>query len=173
MSKSKTNQIPVIPARKYDYYRMSICALIVCLVMIGMFALNNEVFSSYIAELEEKKDSPNMLWLVEHFAAAIPTLAAVIAMCIVYRDKQKYVPIYTQREKLYISLILTAMTAMMLVYVIVTDGKVDSNDGVLTLFEKTYTWFAAQIIPLSVLIAYHSIRSGSEKRELEEAGSKK
>ena len=53
MSKSKTNQTPAVPARKYDYYRMSICALIVCLVMIGMFALNNEVFSSYIAELEE------------------------------------------------------------------------------------------------------------------------
>jgi hypothetical protein len=60
---------------------------------------------------------------------------------------------------------------MMLVFVMVNDGKVDAKDGVVSLLEKTYTWFAAQILPLSVLIAYHSIRSGSERRELEEAGA--
>ena len=91
----------------------------------------------------------------------------------IYRDKQKYVPVYTQREKLYVSIILAVLTVVTLLFVFIDDGKVDANDGILSLLEKTYMWFAAQIIPLSVLIAYHSIRSESEKRELEEAGTKK
>ena len=160
-----------MPVRKYDYFRITICAVLVCAVMLIMFSLNNGVISDLIDKLKEKEDTPNMLWLVQHLAAAAPTLVAVAVMCVVYRDKEKYVPIYTQQEKLYVSLILAAMTAMMLVFVIVNDGKVDAKDGVVSLLEKTYTWFAAQILPLSVLIAYHSIRSGSERRELEEAGA--
>lgn len=162
-----------MPARKYDYYRMCLGALIACLVMIGMFAINNEILIDYIAELEEKKDSPNLVWLVKHFAVSIPTLSVVIVMCAVYHDKQKYVPVYTQREKLYISLVVAALTIITLIFIIIDDGVVDAKDGTLSLLEKTYTWFAAQIVPLSVLIAYHTIRMGSEKRELEEAGTKK
>ena len=74
---------------------------------------------------------------------------------------------------MYISLILVAVTVMMFIYVAVSDGKVDAKDGVQTLLEKTATWFAAQIIPLTVLVSYHAIRSGSEARELEEAEAKK
>lgn len=173
MSKSKTNQKPALPIRKYDYFKIAICAAVACAVMLIMYALNNSVIYDGLVKLEESKESPNLLWLAKHLAAAAPTLAAVLAMCVVYSNKEKYVPIYTQKEKLFVSLILAAMTVMMLIFVIITDGKVDSKDGVLTLFEKTYTWFAAQIIPLSVLIAYHSIRSGTERRELEESGAKK
>ena len=173
MSKVKSNQksVPVRP--RYDYFRIAICAALVSAVMIIMFSLNNDQFADLISKIKEKKDSPNLLWLVQHITAAIPTLAATITMCIVYRDKRRYVPIYTQKEKMYISLILVAVTVMMFIYVAVSDGKVDAKDGVQTLLEKTATWFAAQIIPLTVLVSYHAIRSGSEARELEEAEAKK
>lgn len=173
MSKAKSNQKPVPTRPKYDYFRMGICAALVGLVMILVFNVHNDQFAELVNKISEKKDSPNLLWLVEHLIAVVPTFAAIITMCIVYRDKTRYVPIYTQREKFYISLILVAVTVLMLIYVVISDGKVDPKDGVKTLLEKTYTWFAAQIIPLTVLVSYHAFRSESEARELSEAADKK
>ena len=152
-----------------DLLKILICAVLASVMLVVMFSINNNQMTELIEETKAKEDSPNLVWFLEHVTATIPTYAAIIIMCIVYGNKEKYVPVKTQKEKLYVSIILAAFAFLMFMYVVITDGEVKVGDDVESLLEKTATWFVAQILPLSVLISYHAIRMGTEKRELEEA----
>ena len=152
---------------KTDFFRLMICAVLSCASIFVTFSLYKNQFTEKIAELTEKGDAPNAIWLLEHISAAIPVLVVALIMCIFYRGKDKYVPVHYQREKLYISLIAAAVTLIAFIFINVTDGAVDAKDEVKSLLESTYMWFAAQIIPFTVLISYHAVRMGSEKKELE------
>ena len=168
MAKVKTIKTQVVNTPKYDYFRMVVCAVLACAALLFAFSLHTETIPDVVEKLTKDHESPNLEWFFDHIAASIPVLFAVITMCIVYRDKSRYVPVYTQREKLFISLTLAIVTLIMFAYISFTDGEVKVGDEYESMLEKTATWFAAQIIPLVVLISYHSIRSGSEKAELEE-----
>lgn len=170
MVKTNTNQTNKY---KVDLFRLILCAVLVSVMMIIMFNIYKDNVAEKIQELTEKKDHENTIWFIKHVAASIPTWASAIVMCLVYSNKDRYVPVKTQKEKLYVAIILACVTVMMLVYVKVTDGVVNNADEVESLFEKTFTWFIAQILPLSVLISYHAVRMGSEKHELEEAEANK
>lgn len=152
-----------------DLFRLLLCAALAAVIMIIMFNIYNNNIAETIKELQEKKDHDNTIWFIQHVGASIPTYASIIIMCIVYSDKKKYVPVQTQKEKLYISIILAGVTFLMFLYVKIIDGDIVRGDGVDSLLEKTVTWFVAQILPLSVVISYHAVRMGTEKRELEEA----
>ena len=156
-----------------DVIRLLICAALAIAMMIIMFNIYNDNVAEIIKKLQEKKDHENTIWFIQNVAAAIPVYASVIIMCIVYGNKEKYVPVQTQKEKLYVAIILACFTFMMFLFVQTTDGDIVRGDGVDSLLEKTATWFVAQILPLAVVISYHAVRMGSEKRELEEAEANK
>lgn len=154
-------------AYKTDFFRLIVCTVLSCASIFVTFALYKNQFAEIIAKLTEKGNAPNAIWLIEHFSAAIPVLVVALIMCFFYRGKDKYVPVYYQREKLIMALITAAVTLITFIFVRITDGAVDPKDEVTSLLESTYLWFAAQIIPFIVLISYHAVRMESEKKELE------
>ena len=156
-----------------DIFRLLLCAVLASVMMVIMFNIYNDNVAEIIKELQEKKDHENTIWFIRNVAAAIPVYASVIIMSIVYGNKARYVPVQTQKEKLYVAIILACFTFMMFLYVKTVDGDIVRGDGVDSLLEKSATWFVAQILPLAVVISYHAIRMGSEKRELEEAEANK
>ena len=153
----------------YDWFKIAVCAVGLCLLMILMFNTFQKM-SENVAELSADGKSSNLVWLVEHVSSAVPVFAVAIALTIFYADKSKYVPVGTQKEKLIISLIVAAFTFIGIMgYVLMKkDEPVGVEDGekIKTLWESTAVWFVAQVIPFVILISYHAIRAESEEKEL-------
>lgn len=143
--------------------------------MFGLFYLHSGKVAEIIASLTEEEKYPNTIWLIEFLSAAIPILAAVIVMNIMYSDKKSYVPVYTQREKLVVSVVLAVfILGALLAYVFYQSRGGDITDEetgevIKSLWNRTYMWFFAQILPMLILISYHATRIVTEKRELVEA----
>lgn len=154
---------------KYDWFKIGLCAVALCVLMVLMFNAYSKDVLDLISELSEDGKSPNRVWLVENLFPAIPVLVVAIVLTIFYADKQKYIPVATQREKLIISLVVALFTfAGLMVYVIMQgDGAVDAESGeaVKSMWEENAVWFFAQIIPFIILISYHAIRAESEEKE--------
>ncbi len=161
--------------KKFDWLRFISTALLLCAVTFGLFYLHSGKVAEMIASLAAEEKYPNSIWLIEFVSTAMPVLVAVIVMNILYCDKKSYVPVYTQREKLWVSVILAAFIfGALLAYVFYQSrgGEItDSETGevIKTLWDRTYMWFFAQVLPMIILISYHSIRISTEKREILEA----
>ncbi len=169
--------------RKFDWLRAISTALLVCAIVFGLFYIHSGKVADVIAFLEAELNTdkatkyPNTIWLIEFVSAAVPIFAAVIVMNIMYCDKKSYVPVYTQREKLVVSVTLAVFIfGALLAYVFyqsrsgeITDPE--TGEVIKTLWDRTYMWFFAQILPMIMLISYHSVRIGTEKRELLETES--
>lgn len=161
--------------KKFDWLRFISTALLLCAVTFGLFYIHSGKVAEIIASLTAEEKYPNSIWLIEFVSTALPVLVAVILMNILYCDKNSYVPVYTQREKLWASVILAAFIfGALLAYVFYQSrgGEVtDSETGevIKTLWDRTYMWFFAQVLPMIILISYHSMRISTEKRELLEA----
>lgn len=161
--------------RRFDWLRAISTALLLCAIVFGLFYLHSGKVAEVIASLTEEEKYPNTIWLIEFVSAAVPILVAVIVMNIMYCDKKSYVPIYTQREKLLVSVTLAVFVfGALLAYVFyqsrggdVTDPE--TGEVIKTLWNRTYMWFFAQILPIIILISYHAMRIGTEKREILES----
>ena len=161
--------------KKYDWLRIISTALLICALIFGLFYLHSGKVADIIESLTEEEKYPNTIWLIEFVSTALPILVIVIAMGISYSDKKSYVPVYTQKEKLLVSVIIAIFTfGVLLGYVLyqsrggeTTDAE--TGDVIKTLWDRTYMWFFAQILPMLILITYHSMRISAEKRELAEA----
>lgn len=164
-----------LKTRKFDWLRTISTALLLCAIVFGLFYLHSGKVAEIIASLTEEEKYPNTIWLIEFLSAAIPILAAVIVMNIMYSDKKSYVPVYTQREKLVVSVVLAVfILGALLAYVFYQSRGGDITDEetgevIKSLWNRTYMWFFAQILPMLILISYHATRIVTEKRELVEA----
>ena len=164
-----------LKTKKFDWLRTVSTALLLCAIVFGLFYLHSGKVAEVVASLTEEEKYPNTIWLIEFLSAAIPIFVAVIIMNIMYSDKKSYVPIYTQREKLVVSVTLAVFIfGVLLAYVFyqsrggeVTDPA--SGEVIKTLWDRTYMWFFAQILPILILVSYHAARIGTEKREVAEA----
>lgn len=163
-----------IKVKKIDWLRLVAAALLVCAVMLGLFYLHSGKVTEVIEALTAEEKYPNTIWLIEFVSSVIPILAVVIVMNIMYGDKKSYVPVYTQIEKLVVSIFLTLFVfGPLLAYAFYRSRggeQIDAETGeaIKTIWQKNYMWFFSQILPLLILISYHWIRIGSEKRELAE-----
>jgi hypothetical protein len=155
---------------KYDWFKIAICAVGLCALVVLMFHAYSTSVAELIEELSADGKSPNRVWLVENLSAAIPVFVVAIVLTIFYADNSKYVPVATQREKLIISVVVAAFTFIgLLSYILMNTGEAadpESGEAIKTLWERTAVWFFAQIIPFMILISYHAIRAESEEKEL-------
>lgn len=156
--------------KKIDWLRMGLCAVAVCTVAIIFFSFYEGRGAEIIAELASDGKSPNLLWLAERVFLAIPVLAMVVVSELFYLYKKNYVPVYTQIEKLIIFGVgAFFIYTVMLPYVKASGNDIidpDTGEVIKSLWNRTYKWFFAQIVPLLITICYHVVRIGSEKAEL-------
>jgi cytochrome bd-type quinol oxidase subunit 2 len=160
-----------------DIFKLSVCAIALCIIMGLMLGMYNSVVPEKLAEYEKEGDMDNVAWVVRYGSVVPPVIIVAIIMMCFYHNKSQYVLVNTQREKAYICLIVAAFTFfVMLPYVIAMSGgfvieqtvqnELGEDQTVKTLIGNTASWFAAQIIPFAIIISYHFIRISSEKKEL-------
>lgn len=162
--------------KKIDWLRMVLCAAVLFLVLGLLFSFYEGKGADIISELSADGKSPNLVWLAEHIFAAIPVLMLIIISELFFLDKSRYVPIYTQVEKLVIFSAAAIFTyGILLVGVIAASPETidpETGEAIKTLWDRTNSWFFAQILPFLIVISYHAIRIGTEKAELFESASK-
>ena len=153
--------------KKINWLRMLLCAAVLCIVSAACLIFYEGRGAEIIAELAADDKKQNLLWLAENAFAIIPVLLMVAVTELFYMNKKNYVLVYTQVEKL-----VAFGTAAFFIYGIMLTcirmasvEAVDPSTGtaIQTLWDKTYTWFFSQILPLLIVICYHIVRVGSEK----------
>ena len=153
--------------KKIDWFRMIACAIVLCVVAVACIVFYQGRGAEIIAEIAADEKNQNLLWLAENVFAAFPVLLMVGVSELFYINKKNNVLVYTQTEKL----VAFGSVALFIYFVIlpcVRLASVDAfdpvtGDALQTLWDKTYTWFFSQILPLLIVICYHVVRIGSEK----------
>lgn len=161
---------------KHDSFHIAICIAVACILMVVAFYLYCEKVPEIIEKLTKEGKYENLKWLFEHIAAFFPVPAVALIIAVFYSNRAKYVPVYRRKEQVFIACIVAAFTyTAMLGYVLLKKGEVSAEEveEVETLWDIGAEWFFAQIIPFCVLIGYHSVRVGSEEKELQENGDGK
>ena len=154
----------------YDWFKIILCAAALSILMILMFNAYTGDIADLVKELSADGKSPNRVWLVKNLSAIVPVFILAGVLSIFYYGKDKYVPIYWQKEKMIVFSLVAAFTFVgILGYVLLNSGeKFDPDTGVRinTLWDKSAIWFFAQIVPFVVVISYHAIRAESEEKAI-------
>ena len=153
--------------KKIDWLRMILCAAVLCIIAVACIVFYQGRGADIISDLSSDDKRQNLLWLAENTFAIIPVLLMVAATELFYINKKNYVLVYTQVEKLVaFGAVAFFIYGMMLPCIrMASTQTVDPSTGevIKTLWDKTYTWFFSQILPLLIVICYHIVRMGSEK----------
>lgn len=145
-------------------------AALACLVMWGALKLHLDVVPEKIAELEEKGNMDNTIWLIEYGTIIPPVIAVAIILTVGY--KLGYVKVASQREKALIILIAMLFTYGVLLPDVIArsagwmDPPLEGEEDVVSVLEQSIGWFCAQIVPFAIALGYHLVRASSEKKEL-------
>ena len=155
---------------KYDWFKIMLCAIALGALMVLAFNAYSTDILDTVASLSEDEKSPNLIWVIENLSMVMPGIVFASVLTLFYADKQKYIPVVTQREKLIVALIVAAVVFIgILGYVLVNSGEqVDPESGevIKSLWDKTAVLFLSQILPFIIIISYHAIRAESEEKEL-------
>ena len=153
--------------KQIDWFRMIACAIVLCVVAVVCIVFYQGRGAEIIADIASDEKNQNLLWLAENIFAAFPVLLMVAVTELFYINKKNNVLVYTQVEKLVaFGAVAFFIYGMMLPCVRMASVEVvDPSTGEVfkTLWDKTYTWFFSQILPLLIVICYHVVRVGSEK----------
>ena len=154
--------------KKINWLRYGICSGVLCLLAVLLFSLYKDKALGIITDLSADGKMPNLVWLAENVFVAVPVWILVIVSEFFYFNKEKYVPVYTQIEKLLIFSTAAAFTFFLMLPAVryASQGGIETEEVIETLWDKTYMWFFAQIIPYIIIIVYHAARIGTEKKEL-------
>ena len=164
--------------KKPDKSRIAIVSGVLCILSMILLHLYANQVQDFIVKVNEKKNMPNVTWLLDHVTILLPVLILAVMLTVIYSNKDKYIPVITQREKTYITLFTALFTYLVMlpyVYFKSKNGEaVDAEEieAVETLWDITYKWFFVQVIPFMILISYHATRAGSEAREIAESEGK-
>lgn len=151
-----------------DLFKVIVCAVALCIIMAILLYMYNALVPSKIAELEEKGKMDNVVWIIQYGSHLPPVVLIAVLLSVFYRNKNEYVRIYTQRNMAKISGGVAVFTYVVMLPYVIFMSKSEADGDAVTLIDRTITWFAAQIIPFMILIAYHSVRASTEAKELYE-----
>ena len=156
--------------KKIDWLRMVLCAAVLCLVVVILFSFYESKGLELISDLSADGKSPNLVWLAEHAFAAIPVFVLVLVSELFFLEKRRYVPVYTQVEKLVAFSAAALFTYGIVLFSVIAASPEaidpETGEAIKTLWDRTNSWFFAQILPFLIVISYHVIRIGSERAEL-------
>ncbi len=150
--------------------RLIALAILACLIMWGALTVYLDNVPDKIAELEEKGNMNNTIWLVEYGSLLPPVIAVAVALTVGY--KLGYVKVKSQREKALIILIAILFTYCVLLPDVISKSEgwmeppLEGEEDVISAIELSIGWFSAQILPFAIALGYHLVRASSEKKEL-------
>ena len=154
--------------KKINWLRFGLCSGALCLIAVLLFSLYKDKALDIIADLSSDEKTPNLLWLAENLFVVLPVWIMVAVSELFYINKKTYVPVYTQLEKLLIFSVAAVFTFAIFLPCVRFVSEIDPESGAVIrpLWDKTYMWFFSQVIPYIIIIVYHGVRLGSEKKEL-------
>ena len=99
MKKDKRN-VALERMKKTDaLIKTSLCAIGLCVAMVAMTALYGSLMPGIIESIEAKGEMKETIWVVERLAYLPPSIITVLTLYFVYRNKARYVPVTTQKQK--------------------------------------------------------------------------
>ena len=149
----------------FSILRILVVSVLMCAVLTGIFYLYSRFIPEALDSLHEEGNMDNTIWAVEYFTPMLTILIVVAALYLVYKPMRRIPISLVQTEKGYIWLVIAVFTyAVILPYVLnrsigCFDPVPEGEQNVLSLLEKTATWFIIQIIPLMLAVAYHFTRA--------------
>ncbi len=155
-----------------EQFKLVICIIALCILMGVLLYAYNSTIPDKLIELGAEKDMEHTEWFVRYASLLPPVILAASLLTLFYSNKDKYVPVKTQRQKAWITGIVAGFTYIVLLgYTLLSSPEwympaAQRQDGSVTMFENTSSWFFAQIIPFLILVSYHIIRASSEEKEL-------
>ena len=147
--------------KKIYWIRMILCSLSLCSVLALFYGLYVGKILDFMTYLIEK-EMPNVAWVVENLFAVLPAFLILITIEGFYLNKNKCVQIWTHLEKL-VALMLGAVVVFGVLLPVAFNSTpveiiTDDVTELKTLWDRTYEWFFAQIIPFLILLSYHILR---------------
>ena len=154
--------------------KTTLCSIGLCVLMLILILVYANAMPSIIESIEEKGDMEETIWLVERLGYLPPAIITVLTLYFVYSSKKSYVPVVTQKQKaLVVAILMVFMYAVMFLGIIVGrtlavnfDVFAESLADFVDMYEALTPWFLIQLVPFSIILAYHLIRASSEKKEL-------
>lgn len=154
--------------------KTTLCSIGLCVAMLILILVYANAMPSIIDSIEEKGEMKETVWLVERLAYLPPAIITVVTLYFVYSSKKSYVPVVTQRQKaLVVAILMAFMYGIMFLGIIVgrtlavnVDSLAQSLADFVDMYEMLTPWFLIQLVPLSIILAYHLIRASSEEKEL-------
>ena len=149
--------------------KIVIFSVLACAIMCGLLALYLKYVPDKIAELTEKGNMDNTIWLLRYTSLLPPVILVAIMLTVGY--KSGYVKVSSQIDKVIIITVAILFTfGVMLPYVWLKSNGVEgiinnSEDDVVLMLEQSMGWFCAQVLPFAMALGYHLVRASSEKKE--------
>lgn len=159
-----------------DLIKITLCTIGLCAAMLILIFLHDNALPEIIESIEDKGKMEETVWAVERLAYLPPSIVTVVTLYFAYSNKKSYVPVTTQRQKALIVAILMAFlygilfSGIILGRTLALNIEAFANDfgDFIDMYESLAPWFLVQLIPFSIILAYHLIRSSSEGREMSE-----
>lgn len=154
--------------------KITLSTIGLCVAMLILIILQCNAMPWIIETIEAEGEMKETVWVVEHFAYLPPAIITVVTLYFVFYSKKSYVPAVTQRQKALVVAILMVFMYGVLFLGIVAGRTLASTFDVFArdlsdfvdMFEMLTPWFLIQLVPFSIILAYHLIRASSEKKEL-------
>ena len=154
--------------------RLTLCSIGLCVAMTVMLVMFYEIVPGIADSFEDKEKMEQTIWAIEHLAYLPPSIVTVLSMFLVFGNKERYVPVQTQRHKAIVAAVIIIYTygimfaGIVLGRTLAVSFEAFSRDfsDFINMFDVLVPWFLVQAIPLSIIFSYHMIRSASEKKEL-------
>ena len=154
---------------KESVMRIIIFSILLCVVLGFVFSVYANILIPKMDAMEEKGSEPNLLWLFEYSSLLLPAFSIIVFLGVCYMNKDKHIPVVSHKEQFVITLVAIAFIYVVLLpyakETVLLDPETEEEIG--TLLQHSYFWLGVQIIPTTIIAAYHAIRSGSEKKETE------
>lgn len=156
--------------------KTSLCAIGLCVAMVALTALYGNLMPNIIEAIQEKGEMKETIWAVERLAYLPPSVITVLTLYFVYSDKKSYVKVTTQKQKaLVVAILMAVVYGVMLSGIVVgralalnVDAFAESLADFVDMYDALVPWLIVQLIPFSIILAYHLVRASSEKKELEQ-----
>ena len=154
---------------KFNILRFAIISVLLGAVMVASFWFYGDEFAAVLKRLDDSNnDMTNMTWVVKHLGNLLPGIAIVIFQAIAYSFVDNKVVAHKEQK-------WQALLLLILVYGGILPYAIKQTEaGVISSIESSSLWFCTQLIPLIILMVYHSQRGNilaeaGENKETEEA----
>jgi hypothetical protein len=156
--------------------KTTLCAIGLCVAMVALAALYDNVMPNIIGAIENNGEAKETVWAVERLAYLPPSIITVLTLYFVYCNKKSYVPVTTQRQKaLVVAIVMAFVYGIMFSGIVVGrmlalnfEAFAEGLEDFVDMYDTLVPWLLIQVIPFSIILAYHLVRASSEQKELEQ-----